>query len=185
MISSLARARCPSALSRSPIVRVQIPGSAMDLPRRHRNVEPVEDCEGMIDACAGAVEVVLRPGYSRLHFPGERAHVRVRGSESGCQNIIRLAVSIRNIASLQPGFRHSELGVQSPAPMQDEVRRNPRIADLREALQSLNQIPPIEFGIPGGDSGNGPHPSGMLLCVASHDDLAQTAHPFEIEAERT
>jgi hypothetical protein len=69
--------------------------------------------------------------------------------------------------------------------MQDEVWSNPRISDLREALQGLNQIPPIEFGIPGGDSGNGFHPSGMLLCVASHDNLAQAAYPFEIEAERT
>jgi hypothetical protein len=157
----------------------------MDLPRRHRNVEPVEDCEAMIDAYASAVKVVLRLCYSRLHFPRERAHARIRGSESRCQNIIRLAVSIRNIASLQPGFRHSELSVQSPAPMQDEVRRNPTIADLREAMQGLDQIPAIEFGIPGRDSGNGLHPSGMRLCVASHDDLAQTAHSFEIEAERT
>jgi hypothetical protein len=94
-----------------PYLCVQIPGSAMDLPRRHRDIEPVEDCEGMIDAYAGAVQVVLRPGYSRPHFPGQRAHAGVRGSESGCQNIIRLAVSIPNIASLQPGFRHSELGV--------------------------------------------------------------------------
>src|SRR5260370_26867661 len=51
-----------------------------------------------------------------------------------------------------------------------------------EALQGLNQIFAIEFGIPGRDSGNGPNPSGMLLRVASHDDLAQTPHPFEIEA---
>src|SRR5215831_20615593 len=106
----------------------------MDLPRRHRKVEPVEECEGMIDAYAGAVEVVLRSGDSRLHFPGERAHGRVRGCASGCQNIIRLAVSVRNIATTQQRFRHSKLSVQSPAPMQDEGRRNPRIADLREAL---------------------------------------------------
>jgi len=43
-----------------PYLCVQIPGSAMDLPRCHRDIEPVEDCEGMIDAYAGAVQVVLR-----------------------------------------------------------------------------------------------------------------------------
>ena len=147
-----------------PYVCVQIPGGAMDLPRCDRDVKPVEDCEGVIDACAGAIEVVLCRGYSRLHLPSQRMQARVRGREGRCQDIIRLAVSISYIASLQPRFRHAELGVQSPAPMQDEVRRNPRIADFREALQGLRRISPIELGIPGGDSGNGtrrdgPHPS--------------------------
>src|SRR5215471_11652839 len=118
-----------------PQVSAQIPGGAMDLPRRHRNVEPVEDCEAIFDAYAGALEVVLRSGDSRLHFPRERAHVRVRGSESGCHKIVRLALGTRNIASLQQSFRHSEPGVQSPAPVQDEARSNPRIADVGETLQ--------------------------------------------------
>jgi hypothetical protein len=65
----------------------------------------------MIDAYAGAVEVVLRSGDSRLYFPGERAHVRVRGCASGCQNVIRLVVSIRNITSVQQRFRHTEPSV--------------------------------------------------------------------------
>ena len=83
----------------------------MDLPSRDRDVEPVEDCERTIDAYAGAFAVILRPGYSRSHFPRQRVQTGVRGGERGRQNIIRLATSVRNIATQQAGLSNAEPGV--------------------------------------------------------------------------
>src|SRR5881394_3011957 len=95
-----------------PFVRIQIPGRAMDLPCRHRNVKLVDDCQGTVDTRSGAVEVFFGSGYTRLDLPGQRAHVRTRERKCGCQELIRVTMSIRNIGGLQPSFNHSEVTVQ-------------------------------------------------------------------------
>jgi hypothetical protein len=68
--------------------------------------------------------------------------------------------------------------------MQEEFRRNPRIADLREVLVRIEVVPLKEFCKPGSDPGNGLQPTRMLLSVGMLHDITQAEHSVEVKTEQ-
>src|SRR5439155_11357533 len=58
---------------------VRLPGSAIDLPCRDRNLRFFNQREGLLNRFQRTVRIALRHGHSRLQLPSERLQIRIAG----------------------------------------------------------------------------------------------------------
>src|SRR5262245_20954752 len=76
------------------------------------------------------------------------------------------------------------MGGNPPTPVQKELTGDGEVPYTGETIQGGGVFPLIEFSVSGGYHCNRSGLHSMLFRIAMHDNSAQCASPFKIEAER-